>query len=828
MQVSLKWLKDYVDIEIEPEALASRLTMAGLEVESVERRAPSFSGVVAAEILAVKPHPHADNLSLCEVADGGRTYSIVCGAPNIRPGDVVPLAKTGAVLPGGVHVKEAKIRGELSAGMLCSEEELGIGSDASGVMILFRPQEEELYRCVNSAPCIFFEIADGCERVLVLGEELNEALDLRDTIFDISVTPNRSDCLSVTGIAREIAALTGKKLKLPHFALAENGEDINSLTSVSIQDPDLCPRYTARIIKNVLVKSSPLWMRMRLEGAGFRPISNVVDVANFVMLEMGQPLHAFDYQCLAGGRIVVRRSAEGEVFTTLDGKERVLKPDILLICDGEKPVAIGGIMGGLNSEVTEDTETVLLESAYFDPVSIRLSAKWLGMTTDAAFRFERGIDPEGVAKAQNRAAQLMAKLSGGGVCRNIIDQYPRKIETAKSIPVRVKRVQSILGADIKGDEILHILESLEMDVRREEKETYLVAPPSFRVDLWREIDIIEEIARIRGYDRIPATLPVVSLAPVRQEARKALEDRIRGVLTGDGYSEVITYSFVSPQWADRFEMPAGDERRKLLRIKNPLAEDLSVMRTTLLWGLMETMKKNTHMGCLDLKMFEIGRVFFARESGELPLERNRLGCLLAGVHDDELWHSARVADFYDLKGAVERVFSDFRVSEVQFRSDLHETFLHPAKSAGIMIGAKQAGFLGEVHRDVLERLDLRNAAFVLELDMDILAEEFSRRVSYREISRFPSITRDVAFLMDKHLEAGKVLSFVQAAGEELLEKVRIFDVYEGKGIPDGLRSLGLRFTYRSFENTLTDEEITAVHGRILERIVGLTGARIRG
>ncbi|MDO9585995.1 MAG: phenylalanine--tRNA ligase subunit beta, partial [Syntrophales bacterium] len=371
MQVSLKWLKDYVDIEIEPEALALRLTMAGLEVESVERRAPSFSGVVAAGILAVKPHPQADNLSLCEVTDGGRAYSIVCGAPNIRPGDVVPLAKTGAVLPGGITVKEAKIRGELSTGMLCSEEELGIGSDASGVMILFRPQEGELdfrgrglvsippgFRNkppspITNAPYIFFEIADGCERVLALGEELNEALDLRDAIFDISVTPNRSDCLSVTGIAREIAALTGKKLKLPHFALAENEEDINSLTSVSIQDPDLCPRYTARIIKNVLVKSSPLWMRMRLEGAGFRPISNVVDVTNFVMLEMGQPLHAFDYRYLAGGRIVVRRSAEGEVFTTLDGKERVLKPDILLICDGEKPVAIGGIMGGLNSEVTE-------------------------------------------------------------------------------------------------------------------------------------------------------------------------------------------------------------------------------------------------------------------------------------------------------------------------------------------------------------------------------------------------------------------------------------------------------------------------------------------
>lgn len=822
MQVSLKWLKDYVDIEIVPEELASKLTMAGLEVESVERRAPSFSGVVVAKILTVKPHPQADKLSLCEVTDGGRTYSIVCGAPNIRPGDVVPLAKTAAVLPGGVTVKEAKIRGELSAGMLCSEAELGIGSDASGVMIIFRPPEGEL-SAVST-----FEVNDGCERVLVLGEELGEALDLRDAVFDISVTPNRSDCLSVTGIAREIAALTCKKLKLPQFALAESEEDANRLTSVSIQDPDLCPRYTARMIKNVFVKPSPFWMRMRLEGAGLRPISNVVDVTNFVMLEMGQPLHAFDYRYLAEGRIVVRRSVEGEVFTTLDGKERVLRSDVLLICDGEKPVAVGGIMGGLNSEVTADTETVLLEAAYFDPTSIRLSGRWLGMTTDAAFRFERGIDPEGVVKAQNRAAQLIAKLSGGIVCKNVIDRYPRKIETVKNIPVRVKRVRGILGADIKGDEIFPILESLGMDVRRKGRETYLVAPPSFRVDLGREIDIIEEIARIRGYDSIPATLPAVSLAPVRQEARRRLEDRAREILTGNGYSEVITYSFLSPQWADRLNLPEEDERRKLLRIKNPLAEDQSVMRTTLLCGLMETMKKNAHMGCPDLKIFEIGKVFFAQGRGKLPLEKNRLGCLLAGVHDDGLWHSARIADFYDLKGTVEGIFSDFGIGEVRFRSDLHEPFLHPVKSAGITVGVKQVGFLGEVHRNVLEHLDLRNAAFVFELDTDILAEGFSQQISYREISRFPSITRDVAFLIDKYWEAGKVLGFVHEAREELLEKVSIFDVYEGKSIPDGLRSLGLRFAYRSSEKTLTDEEVTAVHDRIVERIIGLTGARIRG
>ncbi|HLE18163.1 MAG TPA: phenylalanine--tRNA ligase subunit beta, partial [Syntrophales bacterium] len=529
MQVSLGWLKDYVDIEIEPELLAAKLTMAGLEVEAVERREPPFKGVVAAKILAVKPHPKADKLTLCDITDGEKIYSIVCGALNIMVGDVVPLAKTGAVLPGGITIKESRIRGELSCGMLCSEEELGIGCDSSGIMILSR-----LPGGHNSTENNF-EMSEGVGKTFTLGEELNEALALQDIIFTISVTPNRSDCLSVIGIAREIAVLTGKQLRMPDIALAENEEDIERLASVAIHDPDLCPRYTARVIKNALIKPSPLWMRLRLEAAGLRAINNIVDATNFVLLEMGQPLHAFDYRFLTGGRIVVRRSTEGETFTTLDGKERLLKAGILLICDGEKPVAVGGIMGGINSEVKESTETILLESAYFNPASIRLSAKWLGMNTDASFRFERGVDPEGVIRAQNRAAQLMAKLSEGVICRGVIDNYPRKIETAKNIPLRVKRVCDLAGADIKADEIIPILEGLEMVVREDRKGegTYLVDPPTFRVDIEREIDLIEEIIRIRGYDSIPATLPTVSLTPVRKATRISLEERVRGILIGN-------------------------------------------------------------------------------------------------------------------------------------------------------------------------------------------------------------------------------------------------------------------------------------------------------
>jgi phenylalanyl-tRNA synthetase beta chain len=824
MQVSLRWLKDYVDIEVAPETLAQKLTMAGLEVEAVERRQPAFSGVVVAKILAKKQHPNADKLSLCDVTDGANVYSVVCGAPNILSGDIVPLAKTGALLQGGETIKETRIRGELSVGMLCSEVELGISSEASGVMILWRPSGGE------SLDGCSFATSEVDKKPLTLGEELSSALDLQDIIFNIGITPNRPDCLSVIGIAREIAALTGKKLKLPGTALEENEEKVEQLTSVTVDDPDLCPRYSARIVKNIEIKPSPLWMRLRLEGAGMRAISNIVDITNFVMLEMGQPLHAFDYRYLAEGRIVVRRSRAGEVFTTLDGKERALKPDMLLICDGVKPVAIGGVMGGINSEINDDTKTILLESAYFDPVSIRTSAKWLGMSTDAAFRFERGIDPEGVIEAQNRAACLMAKLSSGTICRGIIDCYPSQVKTAANIPLRVRRVGEIVGAEIKADEIVTALESLEMTVLKDDQagHAYLVTPPTFRRDIEREIDLIEEIVRIRGYESIPATLPFVALEPIRRGKKKIVEDMIRGNLTGNGYSEVITYSFVSPQWTRRLGIEEGDDRSRLVHIKNPLTEDQSVMRTTLLCGLLETMKRNVRLSSFDLKIFETGKVFIAQGKDELPRERNHLGCLLTGIQDEDSWQSKKVADYYDLKGCAESILASLRIGAVKFSSGTREPFLHPGKSSGIMVGSRYAGFLGELHGDVLEAFDLNNTAFVMEVDLDVITDVFSSQISFREVSRFPAINRDVALLVTKQIEADRVLSLVREESEELLEKVCIFDIYEGKGVSEGLRSLGLRFTYRSPEKTLTDDEITGIHSRIVERVISATGACIRG
>ncbi|MGZ6236125.1 MAG: phenylalanine--tRNA ligase subunit beta [Syntrophales bacterium] len=802
MLVSLRWLRDYVDIRIPLGELVDRLTMAGLEVEEIKEIGPAFTNVVVARLLSVKTHPEADKYYVCEVDAGEGTHSVVCGARNIKPGDVVPLAKIGATLPGGYTIKSSRIRGVVSDGMLCSEQELGIGDDASGIMIL--PHD------------------------LAAGLGLAEALNLKDMVLDIGITPNRSDCLSIIGIAREIAAITGSALKYPDTIVSESEPDITSITSVDILDPDLCPRYSARIIKKVTIKPSPLWMRRRLEAVGLRAINNIVDVTNYVMMELGQPLHAFDFRFLEEGRIVVRRSRGRETFTSLDEKERILEMDTLMICDGKKPVAIGGIMGGLNSEVKEDTEMILLESAYFTPASIRKSAKWLGMSTDAAFRFGRGIDPEGVVKALNRAAQIMAEISGGRVCRGYIDRYPQKVEVAGNIALRRERVNEILGTDIDGTEIVDILESLEMTISTEKDGLYRVTPPTYRVDIAREIDLIEEIARLYGYDRIPATLPLVSVTAVTRDRQQIVVDRIRDLIRGSGYSEIITFSFISPESVKLLGIKENDDRQNMVKIRNPLTEDQSVMRTTLVASLLETMKKNAHNGCLDLKLFEIGRVFFHRKEGGLPIEKSRMGCLITGMFYDDLWCSKIHADFYDLKGCIENIFDGLKIAGLEFRSDQREAFLHPGKSCGIYAKDRLVGFLGEVHPDILLRMDLKNRAYVAEIDLDIVSTMFSEEVLYKDLPRFPSVVRDVAFVIGQDMEADKMLKLAVEMDKVLLEKVSIFDVYSGKNIPQGKKSLGVRFVYRASDRTLTDDEVNLLHGNVVTQIVDLTGARIRG
>ena len=801
MLVSLKWLEDYIDLELSAEELADRLTMAGLEVDEIQTLAPKFSGVVIAKILSVRPHPNADKLSLCDVTDGAETYPIVCGAKNIHAGDMVPLAKTGAVIPGGYTIKSTTLRGEKSEGMLCSEAELEIGDDASGILQL--PAD------------------------MALGRPLQEALDLGDTVLDIGITPNRSDCLSMIGIAREVAALTGKKMKMPDVRILESAQDVSLLSSVTIEDADLCPRYTARLIQNVTIGGTPVWMKTRLEAAGLRAINNVVDVTNFVMLEMGQPLHAFDFRFLEEGRIVVRKSKPGEEFISLDEKSRLLPENTLLICDGKKPVAIAGIMGGLNSEVKEDTRTILLESAYFNPASIRRSSRRLGMPTDAAFRFERGIDPEGVVRALDRAAQLIAELSGGEVCRNYLDEYPAKIKAVENIPLRMDRVRQVIGARVPAREAVRILKSIGMALRREGKGAYRVTPPSFRVDIEREIDLIEEIARLYGYDRVPSTLPSVSVSEAETVPRLALEERIRQLMTGAGYSEIINYSFSSPDSAEALGLSPEDERRRFVVIKNPLTEDQSIMRTTLAYGLLETLKKNLHNASFNLKLFEIGRTFFKRHDGELPEEKNILAALAAGKAADDLWGSKVSVDFYDLKGSLENIFQDLKLDSCRCRTETSEPFLHPGQSCGVYIGDVRVGFLGKAHPEVLKKMDIRSDAYLFEINLDLLGKQTGRRIRYRELSKFPAVQRDVAFVVPESMESEKMLEIVLSQHEDLLENVSIFDIYSGKGLEERTKSLGLRFSYRALDRTLTDAEINSIHNRIVQNTVQQTGAKIR-
>ena len=803
MLLSLKWLRDYIDIELTPEEIAGKLTMAGLEVDSVNRISPGFSSVVVAKILSVKPHPNADKLSLCEVSTGEQTFPVVCGAKNIRAGDIVPFAKVGAVIPGGYTIKSSRLRGEASEGMLCSEEELGIGEDATGIMML--PDN------------------------LIPGEDLAVALDLEDVALEISITPNRSDCLSVIGIAREIAAVTGGKVRYPDTEFEEKGETTGALTSVKILDSNLCPRYTARLIKNIEIRPSPAWMRMRLEAVGLRAINNVVDVTNFVMMECGQPLHAFDFRFLEEERIVVRGATEGEEFVSLDEKTRTLSADTLMICDGAKPVAVAGIMGGLNSEVEDDTKDILLESAYFNPSSIRKSARSLGMATEAAFRFERGIDPEGVVNALNRAAQLIADLSGGYICRGYIDEYPRKIKTARDIPMRPERVNRILGTHIGAGEMKDILEGLEMTVRESREGKYLVTPPTFRVDISREIDLTEEIARIHGYEGIPASLPGLSAGTGTPNDKRTLEDRIRTIFNGYGYSEVINYSFTTPAAADILGLSKDDEGRRLIKLEDPLGEDMSAMRTGLVYGLLETMRKNISAGNHDLRIFEMGTVF-TDINEELPVENERVGGLVTGPRYDRLWHfdDGLHSDFYDLKGCVENLLDALRVRDIRFKSDCDRPFLHPGRSCNVMLGDKVIGFLGDVHPDVLDKMDIKAMAVVFELDLQTIVSLPREEMIYRDIPKFPSISRDVAFVIDGAVEGGYILDLALEKKENLLEYMGIFDVYAGEGVSDGMKSLAVRFMYRSATRTLTDDEVNEVHDRLVKRIVRHTGAKIRG
>jgi phenylalanyl-tRNA synthetase beta chain len=801
MKVSLNWLKDYVDIRMDLKELIHLLTMGGLEVESATPTGQGFEKIIVAEIESIRRHPNADRLSLVRVRTPEEKFSIVCGATNIREGQKVPLALVGAKLPNGVQIKKSKIRGEISEGMLCSEIELGLGQDASGIMIL--------------------------DPNLSSGVNLGEALGLSDTVLDISITPNRPDCLCVIGIAREIAALTHQKVKYPNFSLSDTGDEIHQRTSVSLLDSDLCPRYVARMIEGVRIGPSPHWLKNRLEKVGIRSINNVVDVTNYVMMEYGQPLHAFDFDLLEEGRIVVRRARRGEEFVTLDGVKRKLDEEMLMICDGVKPVAIAGVMGGLNSEIRDHTRTVLLESAYFQPANNRNTSRRLGFETEASYRFGRGIDYGGCLKAANRAASLIQELSGGRVVQGAIDAYPKPLQTCP-IRLNISRVNRILGTEIRAGQMRVYFENLELDVREEDENTLTVTPPSFRGDLEREIDLVEEVARLHGYDHIPQTLPKGPPSSEEMSREFLLEQKVKDLLVRYGYYEVITYSFISPASLNGLGLTPGDPRRRCIPILNPLTEDSSVMRTSLLPGLMDTLRYNLSHKNMNLRIFELKKVFLAQEGEKLPREVKYLAGLATGAETELHWSSKmRSIDFYDVKGCMEDLFESLQVKGVGFRKAEDISFLHPGQSASIVAGEEVLGHIGEIHPETLARYEIPSKVYLFEIDFDRMVAYAGEEKRFRSLPKFPAVFRDLSLVVEDQLEAEKVREAIIQVQEPLMDEVMLFALYQGTPIPQGKKSISYRIRYQAGDRTLTDDEVNYIHEKIILRLREIFNAELR-
>ncbi len=798
MNVTLNWLKNYIDFEFSPSELADRLTMLGVEVESIKQLGAELEGVVVGRVTSIRPHPNADKLVLCQV-DTGETeeLQIVCGAPNVREGMLAPVATIGATLPIGLTIKRAKLRGEESHGMLCSENELGLSEEAAGLMDL--PAD------------------------IPLGTPFSEALGLDDVVFELEVTPNRPDCLSMIGVAREIRAETGNALKLPQVGFSESETDIREMTSVTIEAPDLCPRYAARVIQGVKVGASPEWLQQRLESVGVGVINNIVDITNFVLMEYGQPLHAFDYHKLTENRIVVRRAAAGENIKTLDEIARELTPDMLVIADAEKPVALAGIMGGYDSEITETTADVLLESAYFNPSSIRATAKALGVSTEASYRFERGADPGIVLAALDRAAQLIAELAGGTICEGIVDVYPGQ-QPLTRIQLRPERVNFILGTALEATEMVQILSHLGFDVKANGAEDCEVIVPTFRSDITREIDLIEEIARVHGYDNIPITLPKGDIPVPAPNPSTEVRKRVKRFLLAAGMMEAINYSFCDPSCFDKIRFTADDPRRETLKLQNPLSPEMSVLRTTLLPRLLENAQHNRNHQIDTIAFFEIGSVFICNGEQKEP---ERVAGILAGQIGEGVYSDPyRSPDFYDIKGLVEGILEVCGIVDYTLQKTDTPTF-HPGRNAKVLLGNKQVGTFGEAHPEVLDNYDLPYKAYLFEFDMEVLVDAAIFAKRFEPIPIYPTVERDLAIVVDKEVLSDMPTELIYATGGELVKSVRLFDVYEGEQVPEDKKSLAYAITYHSATETLTDKAVNTLHDKVVKHLNQKLGAELR-
>ena len=797
MNVTLNWLKTYIDFDFSTEALADKLTMLGIEVESIKELSTALNGVVVGKVTSIKPHPNADKLVLCQVDIGEEDKrQIVCGATNVREGMLAPVATIGTDLPTGISIKRAKLRGEESHGMLCSEKELGISEDAAGLMELSTD--------------------------MPTGTSFTEALGLDDTVLELEITPNRPDCLSLIGVAREIRAETGNDIKLPDVNIQEDDTDIREATSVTIDAPDLCPRYAARVIRGVKIGESPTWLKQRLESVGIGVINNIVDVTNYVLMEYGQPLHAFDYNKLGENRIVVRRAVEGEILTTLDEEERKLTPEMLVIADATKPVALAGIMGGYDSEITESTSDVLLESANFDPASVRATAKALGMNTEASYRFERGVDPEAVIPAIDRATQLIVEVAGGAVCNGIIDEYPEISENIQ-IQLRPERVNFILGTEIEADNMKRILIRLGfgIDISHQDDNTYKVTVPTFRRDIAREIDLIEEIARVYGYDNIPTTLPKGDIPIPTINTLVEVRRRIKHYLLGSGMMEAINYSFCHPNCFDKIRLADDNPLRDALKLQNPLSPEMSILRTTLLPSLLVNAQHNHNHQIDNIALFEISTVFL---NGNEPA---RIAGILAGEIGEGVYGNPfHPPDFFDIKGIVEGALQTCGIPDWTYAITEDPTF-HPGRNAEVLLEDQRIGILGEAHPEVLDNYELPYKAYLFELDLEKIAEaaDFSKR--FEPIPIYPSVLRDLAIVVDQDMPSDKPLEIIYTTGGDMVESVRLFDMYVGDQVSEGKKSLAYTITYHSATETLTDKEVNDLHEKVVKQLNQELGAELR-
>lgn len=801
MNTSLNWIKAMVPgLEVTDQEFRDAMTLSGTKVENFTAFDKNLDKIVVGQIESVEKHPDADKLVICQVNVGSETVQIVTGAPNIPVGSLgqkVPVVLDGGRVAGGhdggalpedgIKIKKGKLRGVESFGMMCAIEELGSSRE-------FYPDAPE-----NG----IYILGDDAQ----VGEDAVHYLGLDDTVFEYEITNNRVDCYSIIGIAREAAATFRKPFTPPVVTETGNAEDINDYVKVDVEATDLCSRYTARLVKNIKLAPSPKWMQRRLASAGIRPINNIVDITNYVMEEYGQPMHAYDYDTLAGGKIVVRRAKDGEKFMTLDGQERTLDSDMLMICDGEKAVGLAGIMGGENSKITDDVKTMLFEAATFDGTNIRKATKRLGLRTDASGKFEKGLDPENALAAMNRACQLIEELGAGEIVGGVVDVYPNKKERVR-VPFEPERINALLGTNVSVEEMLGYFKMLELDYDEAKQELII---PTFRQDLLRTADIAEEVARFFGYANIPTTLPHGASTMGKISFKQRVEDVAGEIAQFCGFSQAMTYSFESPKVFDKLKLAADAEERKTVVISNPLGEDFSIMRTLPLNGMLTSLATNYNRRNKDVKLYELAKVYVPVEGEDLPDERVQF---TLGFYGD--------GDFFTMKGVVEEFLEKIGMSaRPEYDPEAGKTFLHPGRQAEILYKDTVIGYLGEVHPDVADTYGLGDRTYVAVLDLPEILPFASFDRKYEGIAKFPAVTRDISMVMPKTVLVGEVEKIIEKRGGKLLEKYNLFDIYEGAQIKEGFKSVAYTISFRAKDRTLEDKDIQPIMEKILEDLSGM-------